>query len=170
VRPRPDPIEWNPMSPKRRLRRRLAAAAAILMLPAAALVAPPPSYGDGDPPPPKRPIINTDGTICWEKRRPGDPRPMVVVSLSEVAKDPITVLFDTADGTAVAPDDYTAIRHLKVTIPAGATSVEVPLDIKADNVTEPDEWFTVTISRPTAGTIGKGTAVVVIKDGGPPLR
>jgi hypothetical protein len=154
------------MISKRRLRRRLAAAAVTVALPVAGLVAvAPPSYGDEEP---KKPIIKADGTICWEKRRPGAPRPYVVVSLSEVAKDPITVLFDTRDGTAVAPDDYTAIKQLKVTIPAGATSVEVPLDIVDDNVREPDEWFTVTISRPSSGSIGKGTAAVIIKDGGPP--
>jgi hypothetical protein len=78
------------------------------------------------------------------------------------------VLLSTADGTAIAPDDYTAIRDQVVTIPAGASRVEVPLAIRSDAVVEPDEWFSVTISKPSAGRIGKGTAFVVIQDGSPP--
>jgi hypothetical protein len=157
------------MSPKRRLGRRLAAAAATVVLPAAGLFAAPTAgYGCCDEPKPRGPIINTDGTICWEKGGPGGRRQFVVVYASEVAKDPITVIFNTVDGTAVAPDDYTAIKGQRVTIPAGASSVEVPLDIKSDNITEPDEVFYVTISKPSVGQIGKGRGTVIIKDGGPP--
>jgi hypothetical protein len=164
--PRRSTIEWNAMNPNRRLRRRLAVAAAAVALPAAAiLLAPVASYGDDEP---GGPVFSTEGTICWEKGQTPTQRPIVVVYLRDVTKDPVSVLLSTADGTAIAPDDYTAIRDQVVTIPAGASRVEVPLAIRSDAVVEPDEWFSVTLSKPSAGRIGKGSAVVVIQDGSPP--
>jgi hypothetical protein len=152
------------MSPNRRLRQRFAVAVAALALPASAVfVAPAAGYGCcADP------VFSTDGTICWEKGGTPTQRPVVVVYLADVTKDPVSVVLDTADGTAVAPDDYTAIKGLVVTVPAGASRVEVPLAIASDAVAEPDEWFWFTISKPSAGRIGKGTAAVVIQNGSPP--
>jgi hypothetical protein len=161
------------MSSNSGVRRRLAA---IVVLAALTLFAAPPwSYGDEPPPPPPVPTpvpgpnrpgpkIGINGTECWEKGS----QPSVHVYLSEVAKDPITIVFDTADGTAVAPDDYAAIKGRIVTIPAGSSGVDVALDIVADGITEPDERFTVSISKPSIGEIDKGTATVIIHDGGRP--
>jgi hypothetical protein len=149
------------MSTRRRLRRTLAAVAATIALPVATVVAPAAAHADGGI------VVSTDGTICWEKGGTGN-RPTVIVRLSEIAKDPVTVVLDTVNGTAVAPDDYVAISGLLVTVPAGASSVQVPLDIVADAVVEPDEWFFVSLSKPSVGQIGKNPATVIIKDGAPP--
>lgn len=152
------------MSTRRRLRRTLAAVAATIALPVATVVAPAAAHADGGP---GGIVVSTDGTICWEKGGAGN-RPTVIVRLSEIAKDPVTVVLDTVNGTAVAPDDYVAISGLLVTVPAGASSVQVPLDIVADAVVEPDEWFFVSLSKPSVGQIGKNPATVIIKDGAPP--
>lgn len=155
------------MNLKVSLPRRLVVGAVTLSLPALAVFAAP-AAALGCCGNPSGVIVNTDGTICWEKGSTPAERPVVVVSMPTVAKDPVSVLLSTTDGTAVAPADYAAIKGLKVVIPAGVLRVEVPLDIRADGVTEPDEFFTVTISQPSTGQIGKGTAFVVIRDGSPP--
>jgi hypothetical protein len=164
--PRRSTIEWNAMNPNRRPLRRFAVAAAAVALPASAIFLGQTASYAGDEP--GGPVFSTEGTICWEKGQTPTQRPVVTVYLNDVTKDPVSVVLDTADGTAIAPDDYAAIRGQVVTIPAGASRVEVPLTIRPDAVVEPNEWFSVTISKPSAGRIGKGTATVVIQDGSPP--
>jgi hypothetical protein len=44
----------------------------------------------------------------------------------------------------------------------------VPLGIASDDLVEPDEWFFVSLSKPSAGQIGKNPATVTIKDGAEP--
>jgi hypothetical protein len=79
----------------------------------------------------------------------------------------VTVLLTTQDGTAVAPHDYAAI-DAEVTVPAGELTAEVPIDLVADRIEEPEEWFLVTVSSPSVGGIGTGQALVTIVDGSPP--
>lgn len=130
------------------------------------------------------------GTICAEQPRspgsgapPGGPFDPDVCSVRVIvmgegqsvaaagsaapvpAPVPITFSVSTVDGTATAPADYAAVDR-RVTIPAGATGVDIPLRIAADGEPEPEEWFLVTISAPSVGKIGVGTAVVTVRDAG----
>ena len=59
-----------------------------------------------------------------------------------------TISFDaaTTSGTAQSPDDFTAFSD-DVVIPAGTTSVQVPITIKADVLDEDVETFTLTLSN-----------------------
>jgi hypothetical protein len=124
----------------------------------------------GPPPPPPPPsdvqIILPD-LVAWEKLGPCHPQ-SPAVWLSHPVAVSVTVTFDTADGTAVAPADYTAVRGLKVTIPAGAVSVPVPVPIRDDELKEPAEFFTASISSPSVGRIVDGWAVITINDGAQP--
>jgi hypothetical protein len=68
----------------------------------------------------------------------------------------------TADGTAVAPDDYIAIDF-----DAGPNGqeLEVAVAIVGDTVAEPDETFTVTVSDPSGRVVfSKPTSTVTIVD------
>ncbi|MFI6761646.1 Calx-beta domain-containing protein [Micromonospora sp. NPDC050417] len=159
-----------------RTRWRVGRLAATVVIPTALLgLTPAASHACCDPED-DRVLVSVNGTICWEQIPADVPATtaerggtaIVTVTLSQPLKEPVTVLFRTTDGTAVAPDDYIAIGQRRVTIPAGAKGVEVPVQIQADNRREPDEWFGVTISDPSTGTIGQGRAEVVIKDGAPP--
>lgn len=67
-----------------------------------------------------------------------------------------TVRVTTTDGTATAGADYLA-RDLVVTLPAGATSVEVDVPVLGDVVQEGDETFGVTLSEPTGAVLGATT-------------
>jgi hypothetical protein len=140
-----------------RLLRRLTAATCTL-LPSALLAAPPAAAA--------APVkISVNGTVCWELV----PKPdcFVEVSLSSPAPANMTVDMDTQDGSATAPEDYAAVSSLVVQVPAGATSVLVPMSIVADKFGEDDEFFTVIISNPSDGEIIDDRDTVTIHDGAP---
>jgi Calx-beta domain-containing protein len=99
------------------------------------------------------------GGICWW---PADHCP-IPVQVSTTARAPISVVVRTVDGTAVAGKDYVAIKKQVVTIPTGASRVEVPVEVMAG--AEPGEYFGVEISDPTAGTIGVGRGRVTFREG-----
>ncbi len=85
-----------------------------------------------------------------------------------------TVAFTTANGTAVAPGDYTSTAGT-ATIPAGDTSTTATVPVVGDTASEPDETFTVTLSTPGDGDasptfiIADGSAVgTITNDDNPP--
>ena len=84
----------------------------------------------------------------------------------------MTVKYATANGTAVAGSDYTAVALTTLTIPAGAISKDVPITIPGDTTNEPDETFLVKLSSPTGATIldGSGTGTIRNDDPEPEIR
>ena len=75
-----------------------------------------------------------------------------------------TVRVTTTDGTATAGADYLA-RDLVVTLPAGATSLDVDVPVLGDLVQEADEAFEVALSEPTGAVLGATTtATATIRD------
>jgi hypothetical protein len=76
------------------------------------------------------------------------------ISLSETSASDVNVDFATADDSAGAPDDYTAISGT-ATIAAGATSATVTVTVKVqgDTTEEADETFFVNLSNPVNATI-----------------
>ncbi|MDA7988201.1 MAG: hypothetical protein MPK03_00895 [Alphaproteobacteria bacterium] len=74
---------------------------------------------------------------------------LTVSLLGAVAGRDITGAFSTADGTATAPDDYTAAVNAPFTIVAGQKSVAVAVDIIDEGILEPSENFTVSIASTT---------------------
>ncbi|MGH1492835.1 MAG: Calx-beta domain-containing protein, partial [Acidimicrobiales bacterium] len=114
---------------------------------------------DNDPPPPSVSIAGATTTET-DVNSTVD----VTVSLDSQTNDPVTVLLSTADGTAVATDDYVAVSGQLVTIPANTSSVTVPLTIVGDDVFEQTETFTASISAPTNALLGTASATVTIDD------
>ena len=86
------------------------------------------------------------------------------VTLSHTATETVTVDWATADGTATAGTDYTAGSG-RLTFDAGDSSRTVFVTVASDDVDEPDETFTVTLSNPSGATIGDGAATGTIRDG-----
>jgi hypothetical protein len=86
------------------------------------------------------------------------------VTLSAVQPQDVTVVVNTANGSAtVADSDYAALTAQTVTIPAGQTTAMAAVTITRDNKVEADETFTVTLTDPklgglTVGTLTLGTA------------
>jgi Calx-beta domain/IPT/TIG domain len=89
------------------------------------------------------------------------------VSLSAAATFPVTVKYATANGTATAPSDYTALALTTLTFKAGTTSKTVKVSVIGDKTVEPNETFFVNLSSPTSAAIAdsQGVGTIVNDDG-----
>lgn len=84
------------------------------------------------------------------------------VSLNNPSSDPVTVVYSTANGTALAGSDYNATNGT-LTFTAGQTGKTISVAVKGDTVIESNETFFVNLSNPINGNItdnqGLGTIV-----------
>ncbi|MGD9590011.1 MAG: Calx-beta domain-containing protein [Pyrinomonadaceae bacterium] len=86
------------------------------------------------------------------------------VTLSEPAAGVVTVNFSTADGTAAAPGDYTAVVNGIVTFNPGETTKPAAVTIIGDATVEPDENFTVNLANASGATIADGQGIGTIQN------
>lgn len=84
-----------------------------------------------------------------------------VVSLSSASTSTVTVRYATSNGTASSSSDYTSTSGT-LTFAPGVTSQTVTVKVRGDTTVEPDETFTVTLSRPSGATIARKTATGTI--------
>jgi hypothetical protein len=85
-----------------------------------------------------------------------------VVSLSAASGRPVTVSYQTNDGTAAQPADYTA-KSGTLTFNPGVTTRNINVQVRGDTVDEtPAEAFTVDLSAAVDATIldGQGTGTI----------
>jgi hypothetical protein len=84
-----------------------------------------------------------------------------------------SVLYSTADGTAVAPDDYFSVPTTQLSFAADETSKTITVLVRGDTTFEPNETFFVNLSSPVNATIGdpqgKGTITNDDADAAPPV-
>jgi subtilisin family serine protease/subtilisin-like proprotein convertase family protein len=85
------------------------------------------------------------------------------VTLSAISGQNVTVNFATADGTAVAGEDYGAGAG-PFTIGAGNKSRVLQVVVSGDTATEADESVLVALSNPVNATLEDGDAVGTIQD------
>ena len=88
------------------------------------------------------------------------------LSLSAPSSQTITVQVDTDDGTAEAPDDYTAATGTATFLP-GQTQRLFAVGVVRDNLDEPAEHLYGLLSNPTNATIADPTGIGVIVDDDP---
>jgi hypothetical protein len=89
------------------------------------------------------------------------------VTLSDAAPKPVRVRYATADGSAVAGEDYVATSG-ELTFPPGATSRAVSVAVIGDGVREGDEDFQLVLSDPVGAVLGRGVAGgLILDDDGP---
>ena len=90
-----------------------------------------------------------------------------VATMSGVAQSDVVLTFNTTNGSAVGTD-FTAVSSFTATIPAGQTSVNIPVSVLGDDIAEATETFTGTISISNANsqqiTVATGTATATITD------
>ena len=108
---------------------------------------------------------------------PGQVGMVFTLTLAKAVSESVTVSYATANGTATAGMDYTAVTNGRVTIPAGATNAAFRVAVLDDMTNEADETFTVTISLPETDREGghpaaitggsTATALGVIRDNDP---
>ena len=93
------------------------------------------------------------------------------VTLSGAVGSDVALGWSTADGTATAGEDYTAIASGTVTVTAGTTSATFTVTTLADLLAEGNEMFTVTLVAsgvlPAGVSLGTATATGTIADDDP---
>ena len=72
------------------------------------------------------------------------------VSLNATYHQDATATWSTADGTATAGSDYTAVSSGTLTIAAESTSANITVTVTQDTTDEKAETFTVTLSGQSA--------------------
>ncbi len=89
----------------------------------------------------------------------------VEVRLSGPSDVSTSVTVATADGSAVAPGDYTAVPPTVLTFAAGTVSRTVDVPIKGDTLDEDNETVLVNLTNATGGaTIADPSGVLTISD------
>jgi Calx-beta domain len=84
-----------------------------------------------------------------------------LVTLNHVATSPVTVDYQTADGTATVGSDY-RVASGTLTIPAGSRRGKITIRVIGDTHLEPNETLTVTLSMPVGATIAVPAATGTI--------
>lgn len=85
----------------------------------------------------------------------------IIFSLSKSLGSNLTYTINTANVSATAGSDYTAISGGTGTVEAGDTADTILVTISGDTDVESDETFTVTISSPSLGQLGSATVCTV---------
>ena len=118
------------------------------------------------PPEIRRPTLSIDDVTGLES----DGELIFTVSLDAPGSRRITVSYATADGTARAGSDYTATSGT-VIFAVGEVEQTIAVPVLDDALDEPDETFTVILSRPVNATLGddEGTGTIVDDDDAPTL-
>ena len=96
----------------------------------------------------------------------GTANAVFAVTLSTVSGRSVTVNYATANGTAVAPNDYTAAPGT-LTFAPGTTSQTIAVPVVGDTLDEPVETFVVDLTSPTGATIADAQGVATITDNDP---
>ena len=100
----------------------------------------------------------------------GDGTMPFAVRLGAASGRTVTVVYETADGSATAGADYTGARGT-LTFRAGTTVRTVAVPITDDALDEPEEQFTVTLQAAVNATVGsaQGTGTIADNDAAPEL-
>jgi hypothetical protein len=88
------------------------------------------------------------------------------VTLSRAFNQTVTVDYSTADDTATAPSDYTAVPATQLTFNPGETTKQFTVSVNGDTAFEPDEQFFVNLSNPSNATLldSQGTGIITNDD------
>ena len=85
------------------------------------------------------------------------------LSLSAPSSQTVTVSYATANGSAVAPGDYTA-RSGSVTFTPGQTTASITIVVRGDVLDEVNELFFVDLSGPSGAVLGDAQGMGTITD------
>jgi hypothetical protein len=87
------------------------------------------------------------------------------VTLAEASLEPVTVTYQTQDGTALQGDDYTLTSGM-LTFAPGVTSLPIDVPIVGETAFEGDEIFTVELTVATNATLvdASGTGTILNDD------
>ena len=116
------------------------------------------------------------GTILDDDGAPGltiidaDPTPEAdgtidfTIALVPVSGQTVQVSYNTVDGEATAPDDYTAVAPTVVTFDPGDSEQIISITLEDDGLDEVDETLSVILTDPSNSAINDAIAVGTIVD------
>lgn len=117
------------------------------------------SINDGSP----QPSLSINDRTATEGDVGSSTQALFTVSLNNASGKTVTVNYATADGTALAGEDYSATQG-QLSFAPGITSRTLAVNIIGDNVKENNETFTVSLSNPVNATVGDATGTGAITD------
>jgi hypothetical protein len=101
--------------------------------------------------------------ISVQEGNGGGTNAVFTVSLTAISIAPVSVQYQTADGTALAGSDYTPVSGSLIFTPGERTkSIVVP--VTGDTRPESNEQFTVNFTNPVGAPIDKGQGTCTIVD------
>lgn len=101
--------------------------------------------------------------VSVQEGNAGGTNAIFTVSLSSISVSPVSVQYDTADGTAHAGSDYTTVSGSLIFSP-GETTKTIVVPITGDTTPEGNEQFTVNFTNPVGAPINKGQGTCIIVD------
>lgn len=87
----------------------------------------------------------------------------LVVTLATPSAHKVEVSYATANGTATAPGDFSAMSGTYTFLP-GQTSVTASVTVQGDGLDEPNETFGLRLANPTNAVLGDSLGVATIMD------
>jgi hypothetical protein len=117
---------------------------------------------------PQFPVLTIEDATVVEGDA-GFARVALRIRLSAAAVAPVSLRGTTVAGTATAGADF-ALRDEPLTVPVGADSATIEVDVAGDVLYEGDESFTVELSELAGAVFGDSSAVVTIVDQDPSPR
>ena len=115
-------------------------------------------------------IVDNDGpptlSIDDATAEEGETSMVFTVELTKASGNEVTASWSTADDTASAPADYTAVTGGSIAIPVGSLTTEltVTLNVAENQLDEPDKQFSVTLASLANADPGDLTATGTIAD------
>ncbi len=112
------------------------------------------------------PLQTTIPTIGFDKdsqiTKEGNDPVRVDIVLSQATNQQVSVFYTTS-GTATRGKDY-ALRNGLITFAPGQTKQTLIIPIIDDNIPEPDETITLTLSGAQNGILGQSMTMITIQD------
>lgn len=97
------------------------------------------------------PTVSVESVAVWEGHRGTTPATFTL-RLSAPAPMDLQFLFETSDATALAGIDYQSVKRL-VTVPAGASSMDVSVPVIGNTQFQPARVFTVQVKDNVSGKV-----------------
>jgi hypothetical protein len=107
------------------------------------------------------PVILPAGATIGEAALGSTATALVSLTLTTTASSDVTVSYATADGTALAGTNYVAVSGV-ATIPAGSSSVTIPITVDGSAMTQPQLQFYVNLSNPANAALTQFQATITI--------
>ncbi len=109
------------------------------------------------------PAISVGDATVIEGNGPSNRFIVVPVFLAAASSSPITVHYATANGTAVAGQDYVSQGGI-LTFAPGVTQQSLFIEVIGDTAIEGNQTLSIVLSTPSGAPIADGTATATIVD------